>query len=166
MNVPGGNRFKPSGGSAPAWRFIGAILLGSMLRLSAQTDSAELNSSTASTWNTNPAHWERRLEQRKESTALRLGKSDFAISGPLVDGLRRQRTAGERSLGRRLLGLPVVRLFVPQPMPAPPGGGRYLLWGERDQSWTSYSRAPAPLGTTDNPIHRDSGTALISVGLK
>ena len=146
--------------------FILATFFASAVCLPAQTDSAEFRSSPTPNWNTNPAHWERMLEQHKASSALQIGKSDFTLSGPLVDGVRRKRTIGERSLGKRLLGLPIVRLFVPQPMPSPPGGGRYILGGERDQSWASFSRAPAPLGNTDNPIHREVSGSLISVGLK
>lgn len=152
--------------AADAWLFIIVTLLASTVCLPAQSDSAEFNSSIPPNWNTNPAHWERRLEQRKNSAELRLGKSDWTISGPLVDGMRRKRSTGERSLGKRLLGLPLVRLFVPQPMPSPPGGGPYFRWGQRDQLWASISQAPAPLGNTDNPIHRDGGVSLISVGLK
>lgn len=160
------NRSAPDRGAAHTWLFIIVTLLSSTLCVPAQSDSVELKSSTPPNWNTNPAHWERMIEQRKASSALQIGKSDFTISGPLVDGVRRKRTSGERSLGKRLLGLPVVRLFVPQPMPSPPGGGRYFLWGERDQSWASISRAPAPLGNTDNPIHREVSGSLISIGLK
>lgn len=151
---------------AGAGLFIVTALMASSVCLPAQTDSAELNSSTQPNWNTNPAHWERMLEQRKVSSAIQVGRSDFVISGPLVDGVRRKRITGERSLGKRLLDWPVVRLFVPEPMPSPPGGGRYFLWGERDQLWASISRAPAPLGNTDNPIHREVSGSLISVGLK
>lgn len=165
MGCPANSRSTLNHGAAPAWLVI-VTLLGSTLCLSAQSDSAEFHSSPPSNWNTNPAHWERMLEQRKASSAIQIGKSDFTISGPLVEGVRRQRATGERSLGKRLLGLPVVRLFVPQPMPSPPGGGRYFLWGERDQSWASFSRTPAPLGNSDNPIHREVSGSLISVGLK
>ena len=166
MSSPTNNRSILNRGAMWARLLTVGLALGSAFPLFAQSDSAELDSSISSNWNTNPAHWERMLEQRKASSAVQIGKSDFTISGPLVDGVRRKRTTGERSLGKRLLGLPIVRLFVPQPMPSPPGGGRYLLWGERSESWASISRAPAPLGNTDNPIHREVSGSLISVGLK
>ena len=145
-----------------------ALLLAATYCLEAadKLESATTNAGPSVNWNTNPAHWERQIEQRQPSSAVRLGKSDFTVSGPLVDGLRRQRSAAGRSLGKRLLSLPVVRLFVPQPMPSPPGGGPYFLWGERDASWASFSKSPAPLGNTDNPIHREASGSLISVGLK
>jgi hypothetical protein len=152
-------------GSRPGLLIVVSLLV-SALCVPAQSDSVELKSSTPSNRNTNPAHWERMLEQHKASSAHKNGKSDFTLSGPLVDGVRRSSSTGERSLGKRLLGLPIVRLFVPLPMPSPPGGGGYILWGERDQSWSSFSRAPAPLGNTDNPIHREVSGSLISVGLK
>jgi hypothetical protein len=166
MITPAINQSHPGRGDPRLRLFIIAFLLASTIWLPAQTNSMELNSSTSTSWNTNPAHWERMIEQRKTSSALRIGKSDFTISGPLVDGLRRKRFTGERSLGKRLLGLPVVRLFVPQPMPSPPGGGRYFCWGERAESWSSISKAPAPLGNTDNPIHHEAVGTLISIGLK
>jgi len=165
MGCPANNRSTLNHGASPAWLVIMTLLV-STLCLSAQSDSADFHSSPPSNWNTNPAHWERMLEQRRTASSFQIGKSDFIITGPLVDGVRRKRTTGERSLGKRLLGLPVVRLFVPRPMPSPPGGGRYLLWGERDQSWASFSRPPAPVGNPDNPIHREVSGSLISVGLK
>jgi len=166
MITPAKNRSGCDRRDVRAGLIIISTLWVSAVCLPAQTDSAELRSSPRSNWNTNPVYWERMLEQHKASSAIQIGKSEFTLSGPLVDGVRRKRTPGERSLGKRLLGLPVVRLFVPLPMPSPPGGGRYLLWGERDQSWASFSRAPAPLGNTDNPIHREVSGSLISVGLK
>lgn len=153
------NRSTPDRGATRAWLFILVTLLGSTVWLPAQSDSAELESSTPSNWNTNPAHWERMIEQRKTSSALQIGKSDFTITGPLVDGVRRKRTTGERSLGKRLLGLPIVRLFVPLPMPSPPGGGRYLLWGESDRPWVSVAQG-VPAG---DPAVTHEARALISV---
>jgi hypothetical protein len=142
------------------------LLLGSLAGAHAQSESVELDSKhTQPQWNTDQKYWERILEQPKPD-GVKLGKSDFVVRGPLVDGVRRQRSPGPRSLGKRLLGLPVVRLLVPQRIPAPPGGGRYFAWGERDQSWSSFSAAAAPLGNTDNPIWKEPKTALISVGLK
>lgn len=153
------NRSTPDRGAARAWLFIIVTLLGSTVCLPAQSDSAELQSSTPSNWNTNPAHWERMIEQRKTTSALRIGKSDFTITGPLVEGLRRQRSTGPRSLGKRLVSLPIVRWFVPGPMPSPPGGGRYLLWGESDRPWASVAQG-VPAG---DPAVTHEARALISV---
>lgn len=155
MGNPANTRFTFNRGAMPAVLIL-VILMVTTLGLSAQSDSAELKSSN---WNTNPAHWERMLDQHKASTALQIGRSDFTLSGPLVDGVRRSRTTDERSLGKRLLGLPVVRLFVPLPMPSPPGGGRYLLWGESDRPWTSVAQGvPAR-----DPAVTHEARALISV---
>ena len=69
---------------------------------------------------------------------LSLSEGDVKLSGPLVDTFRLQaRTENQpnRSLGQRILDLPVVNLFVPQPWPKPTRGGRYFAWGGRDVPW-------------------------------
>jgi hypothetical protein len=113
-------------------------------------------------WNTNPAYWERALSEKRVSPELRIGKSGFVIRGPVVEGFRRQRSSGDRSLGKRLLGLPVVRLFVPQPMASPPGGGKYFRWGESDRPWTALAEGAAA-GDLSNPARREARTSLISI---
>jgi hypothetical protein len=69
---------------------------------------------------------------------LSLGEGDVKLSGPLVDTFRLQaRTENQlnRSLGQRILDLPVLNLFVPQPWPKLTRGGRYFAWGGRDVPW-------------------------------
>ena len=113
-------------------------------------------------WNTNPAYWERALSEKRVSPEVRLGKSGFVIRGPVVEGFRRQRSAGDRNLGKRLLGLPIVRLFVPQPMASPPGGGKYFCWGESDRPWTAIATG-AVAGDLSNPVRHEARTSLISI---
>ena len=114
-------------------------------------------------WNTNPAYWERVLGQKRDAPELRIGKSGFVMSGPLLEGVRRQRSSGDRSVGKRLLGLPIVRLFVPGPMPSPPGGGQYLRWGESDRPWIAIAEGGAPGSSTSNPVTHEARTSLISI---
>jgi hypothetical protein len=70
---------------------------------------------------------------------LTLGEGNVKLSGPLVDTFRlkaRNEAQPHRSLGQKILNLPVVNLFVPQPFPKPTGPLRYFAWGERDVPWT------------------------------
>lgn len=142
--------------------FAALVLLTPAARAQTRSDAVNLNSSSgaAVNWNTNPAHWERVIQQRTNAPALRLGKSDWQANGPLIEGLRRRRSTENRSLGKRLVSLPIVRLFVPGPMPSPPGGGRYLLWGESDRPWITVAQG-APAG---DPAVTHEAQSLISFG--
>jgi hypothetical protein len=113
-------------------------------------------------WNTDPAHWGRVISEQSKPSALRIGKDDFKVTGPLIDGLRSRRSAPDRSLGQKILGLPIVRLFVPTPMPNPPGGGKYFRWGESDRPWASIAEASGGAGA-DNPINHEPRNSLISI---
>ena len=81
--------------------------------------------------------WDAPVEQR--APRLMLGRSDYAVSGPLVDTfrLRPNRYPDERSLGRKILDLPIINIFVPEPMARPTRQGGYFYWGERDVPWAS-----------------------------
>jgi hypothetical protein len=116
-----------------------------------------------SDWNTNPAHWDRVIAEQSKMSKLKIGGSDFTVGGSLVEGLHRRPPEQNRSLGRRILGLPVVRLFVPQPMPYPPGGGKYFRWGESDRPWASLSEASDGTKSAD-PVKHESQVILISIG--
>lgn len=123
--------------------------------------AAQINSPMK--WNTDPAHWDGLIKEQSTSPNLRIGKSDYVISGPLIDGIRKRRYSSDRSLGRKILGLPVVRLFVPQLMPYPPGGGKYFRWGESNKPWTAIAHAGGGAGA-DNPINHEPQATLISIG--
>ena len=112
-------------------------------------------------WNTDRKYWERVLREPKELPDVKIGKSDFVISGPLIDGLRRWRSSPDLSLGKRILRLPIVRLFVPLPMPSPPGGGRYFLWGESTRPWTAVAEG-AVAGDLSTPVNHEA-RSLISI---
>jgi len=112
-------------------------------------------------WNTDPKYWDPVLREPKEFPDLKLGKSDYMISGPLIDGLRRRRSSPDLNLGKRILRLPILCPFVPGPMPSPPGSGRYFLWGESSRPWTSVAEGAAA-GELSNPATHEA-RSLISI---
>ena len=116
---------------------------GCALALRAQEPPASLGASTEVKSTTTNPRWDAPVEQRP--APLKLGKSDYVVSGPLVDTFRlKPRTQTERSLGRKILDLPIINMFVPAPWPKPTREGKYFAWGERDQPWaTTVERRPA-----------------------
>ena len=80
------------------------------------------------------------LVPRSDIPLITLGKSDFVFSGPLVEGFRRLPHQENLSRGQKFLRLPLVRLFVPKPMPMPPEGGKYFAW-RSDQCSLPWTRA-------------------------
>jgi hypothetical protein len=146
--------------------FVAALLLWACVAWGEEIQS-NYNSSASSQpsahWDTSPAHWDQVIREYNNSSALKLGKSDFVVTGPLVSGFRRQRLSSDRSLGEKIIGLPVVNLFVPQRMPRPPGGtGRYFAWGSKDQPWNTVT-PPTPPGGAFDPIGNEPKSGLISV---
>lgn len=115
-------------------------------------------------WDYSPAHWDRILQVKSNSPPLRIGKSDLIVSGPLIEGLRRSRPGGERSLGRRILDLLIIRLAVPRPLPSTPTGGKYFCWGESDRPWGAVSGKAVSPGASDNAMFREPACLLISIG--
>jgi hypothetical protein len=106
--------------------------------------TAQFNSSTILPLPMNdPARIHNMLTVKSDSPLVVLGKTDFTISGPLIEGFRRLPKAENLSLGQKFLRLPVIRLFVPRPMESPPGTGRYFMWRSSDLPWTAAaSRRP------------------------
>lgn len=90
------------------------------------------------------------LTPKPETALITLGKSDFVVTAPLIEGLRPLRHTEGMSPGQKFLHLPVIRLFVPGPMPSPPGGtGKYFAWrsSEIDEPWeVRASRPPLAKG--------------------
>jgi hypothetical protein len=95
-----------------------------------------------------PEWWQR--DWKRDEMKFSVGGSDYAVSGPLAETFRVRRGTSfrERSLGQKILSLPIVNLFVPQPMPKPPGSGKYLVWGQREEPWsnTADRGMPGPVG--------------------
>jgi hypothetical protein len=112
----------------------------------AQEKPAQFDATTTLPMWTTPK-WDAPLEQKLPP--LKLGKSDFIVTGPLIDTFRsRSRSDEERTLGQKLLGLPIINMFVPEPWPKPSREGKYFAWGERDVPWASIAerQRPGPSG--------------------
>ena len=84
------------------------------------------------------------MTPRQDIPVITLGRSDFVFSGPLVEGFRRLPHEENLSRGQRFLRLPVVRLFVPKPMPVPAEGGKYFAWHSSacSLSWPEAANRP------------------------
>jgi len=84
------------------------------------------------------------LTKKTESPLVTLAKTDFTVTGPLIDGLRPLGHSADLSPGRKFLRLPIIRLFVPGPMPSPPGTGKYFAWraSDNDEPWEARSSRP------------------------
>lgn len=114
-------------------------------------------------WNTNLVYWNRVISEQTKSPTLRIGKSDFAVEGSLISGLSQRAVEPNSSVGRKLFSLPVVRLFVPQPVPYPPEGGKYFRWGESSRPWVSIAEAGGGAGA-DNAVNHEPQAVLFSIG--
>jgi hypothetical protein len=119
----------------------------------------------ATNWDADSKLWKDLLTGRTHSSVIRIASSDFVVSGPVIEGFRPRRFTGDRSLGQKLLGLPIVRLVVPQPMPVPPGGGgKYFAWGESRRSWTAIAAGAPAGGEFSGAAGNESHNGLISLG--
>ena len=93
--------------------------------------------------NTDPAHWDKLITRSQNSPVIALGKSDFVISGPLIQGFKPLRSHEDLNLGQKFLRLPIIRLVVPGPMENPPGGtGKYFAWRNCSQAWPQAASRP------------------------
>lgn len=85
-----------------------------------------------------PEWWQRDWKHEK---SFSLGKTGLEVSGPLIETFRGpRRTWSDLSLGEKIINLPIVNLFVPQPIKA--GGSRdskYLAWGDKDLPWSDVA---------------------------
>ena len=82
------------------------------------------------------------MTPRPDVSMIAIGRSDFALSSPLVDGFRRLPPAENLSRGQRFLRLPIIRLFVPKPESTGGGGGRYFAWRNCPEAWTVAASRP------------------------
>jgi hypothetical protein len=90
------------------------------------------------------ARLQKLLTEKHDSPLITLGKSDFVISGPLIEGLRPLPPVKNLRLGQKILRLPIIRLFVPTVMESPPGTGKYFAWRNVDDNlpWEARSSRP------------------------
>jgi len=147
--------------------FLAASLLTLAAIAQAQDSSADSSVTTSaeprSYWKSRSGDFERLLSPKDDSPRVRLGKSGLAAKGPVVEGIVSKRATGERSLGKRLAELPVVRMVVPQPMAPTPGGGKYFRWGESDRPWIAVAQEATTASTSGNLINHEARTSLISI---
>jgi len=144
--------------NANAFLAVAFVSFALTLRADEKPAQAQLNTSTPRKildWD-DPQWWELMGETRQKSPGVSLGESDVVVRGPLVDTFRvAPPSRGERSLGEKILDLPIVSLFVPQPMPVSRGGGKYFAWGDRDRPWATVAgRSVIP----------ESGLVSVSLG--
>ena len=126
--------------NAHGW--IALVFSSCLLTLGAQERPAQFDASKTALPQWNSLKIEELMEPRP--TRLTLGKSDFVMGGALVETFRATpRPAGERTLAQKFLGLPIVNMFVPGPMPKTGQGGKYFAWGQREESWSVVSARPA-----------------------
>jgi hypothetical protein len=118
--------------------FVSA-LTASAADLSSQFDSTVLPHMPYS----DSARWDSLLTPRRDIPVITLGRSDFVFSGPLVEGFRTLPHQENVSRGQRFLRLPLIRLFVPKPMPVPTGG-KYFAWRSDECSlpWREAASRP------------------------
>jgi len=100
---------------------------------------------------------ERVLRKVERQEGLRLGQSDNVVRSPILEGLIPRPAPPDASLGQKFLNLPIVRWFVPLPMPEPPGGGKYFKWGDRTESWRDIGHSELGPGGMDNGLYRGGG---------
>ncbi len=107
--------------------------------------------------------WRSLLIAPRESPHLMLGKSDFALNSPLIDGFRPLPHVEGLSRTQRFLRLPVIRLFVPGPMERPSGVGKYFQWRDEDSDipWSVASSRP---GLMKGPVSTYSAYQVLGGG--
>jgi len=144
---------------------IAVIFISSMFIASAEDQQAGFDAyapvKTSTEWKPNPALRRELLSVKPDQPTVSIGKADLVVSGPLVQTFRRSHGWSDLSLGRKILALPVINLFVPKPMPSTPGGGRYFQWGESSQPWIAVAQG-AVAGDPSNAV-RHEALGLISI---
>lgn len=120
---------------------IAVVFVSCLLTLEAQERPAQFDASKTTLPEWGVSKWEEFLEPKPVRPTL--GKSDFVMSGALVETFRATpRPAGERTRAQKFLSLPMVNMIVPGPMPKTGRGGKYFAWGDREESWSVVSARP------------------------
>src|SRR5262245_60752175 len=119
------------------------VLFGAPLVVSAQELQTKLDMyapvKLSKEWKYSPAIWDQYSGISSNQTpGISIGRSHVTLGGPLIQTFQRPRDWSDLSRGEKFLSLPIVNLFVPQPMPRPPGTGKYFKWrSESDQPWAT-----------------------------
>jgi hypothetical protein len=112
--------------------------------------------SSSTEWRSQPDVWNI-LSTNLAPPSLMIGKQEFKMGGAVVEKFR----------GRTLKQAPgsFLGLFVPQRMPAPASGGRYLAWGDSQMSWSSIASGRGVPGRTfADPVNHEADSLLFSGG--
>ena len=110
-----------------------------------------------------PVRHESVITERLDSSDLRLRDGDWVVRGPIMDSFHRRRSVEKQSLGKRILGLPIIRLLVPKPTPPPSDTEVYFVGRESSRPWASISSEARRFGSPDNRLHQEGGCCLISL---
>lgn len=89
------------------------------------------------TWD-DPAWW---AAMRTKDDRVVIGRSDYTVQGPIVNTFRRAPNWSDLTPAQKIISLPIVSLFVPQPMNIEPRRSLamrdYIKWGEDDRPWSN-----------------------------
>ena len=126
-----------------------AVLLGAPLLGLAQELQTKLDMyapvKLSQEWKYTPAIWDQFSgldSDNDKAPGIPIGRGDMVFDGPLVQTFRRPRGWSDLSPGEKFLAMPIINLFVPQPMPRPPGGtGKYFKWGGSAQPWSTVAES-------------------------
>jgi hypothetical protein len=124
-----------------------AVLFGAPLLVSAQEFQTKLDMyapvKLSQEWKYSPTIWDQYSGiSSNQLPEISLGRSRITLGGPLIQTFQRPRDWSDLSRGEKFLSLPIINLFVPQPMPRPSGTGKYFKWrGESDQSWATVAQS-------------------------
>ena len=130
------------------------LCFGSALTAYAADPPAQFNSSLRTGIQiTESERFQALMEHSKQNlSTVSIGHSGFNLSGPFVYGFRKLPPREDLTRAQRFLRLPVIRLFVPGPMPNPPeSGGRYFAWRSEESRILAWTTAANRVGTTKGP---------------
>src|SRR5438046_2305242 len=143
------------------------LLCGLVIALTSSAEEPSLRLDAGpSKWSLEPRVGEEVIIEKTEPASIPLGKTDFVVSGPVIEALRARAYKTERNLGQKILGLPIIRLFVPQRMPSPPtSGGSYFAWrGTSTRPWVETVSGGAGVPGATGLVNHEPQTSLISLG--
>jgi len=158
--MPGSNNFFCPPDDCVRWLSVVVLLALSAVLTRAAVDDVTLGS-PSSLDRTQPKSV---IKEPFDSSDLHLAKGDWVVRGPVVDSFQKRRSTEKRSFGRRILELPIVRLFVPKPTPPSSETEVYFVGGESSRPWAAIASGARRNGSPDNPLYLEGGCALISVG--
>jgi hypothetical protein len=100
------------------------------------------------------------------SPGIQIGDSHLVLGGPLVAGLLPRRSGADESLGRNILDLPMIRLFIPERLPPfPEDGASYFARKElSSRPWAAIAPGVPEGNDFDRPFNDEPQKGFISLG--